>query len=288
MRVSLHHVTQYRYDRKVRLGPQIIRLRPAPHYHGHLLGYSMTLEPADADIRWQPDPFGNQTAEVRFADKTDLFRVSVELTIDHQTTHAADVLLSADDGHFPLRYEPRLIRELAPYRHTGPAGPLFQQYLKAADPHGMRTAEFVVMLNQALHRDIRYRIRKEHGVQTPERTLQEGSGSCRDSGWLLVQLLRHSGFAARFVSGYLIQLPSEGMEPSNPEVSSSELHAWCEVYLPGAGWTGLDPTSGRLTDVGHVPLACAPDPAAAAPVEGSVEPCEVDFSYRIDIAATDA
>ena len=296
MRVSLHHITQYRYDRQVRLGSQIIRLRPAPHYCGRLLSYSLTVEPVDADIQWRHDPFANQTAEVRFADKTDLFRVSValsvdlsvDLTIDHQTNPSVDFSLTSESERLPLNYTPQLIRELAAYRHTQAAGSLFQQYLGTIERHDMRTAALVVMLNQKLHRDIRYRIRKEHGVQTPEQTLQEGSGSCRDSGWLLVQLLRHCGFAARFVSGYLIQLPSEGIEPSNPAVSANELHAWCEVYLPGAGWIGLDPTSGLLADVGHVPLACAPDPSAAAPIEGSVEPCEVDFSYRIALSALDA
>lgn len=290
MRVSLHHVTQYLYDRKVRLGPQIIRLRPAPHYRGHLLDYSMTLEPEGAYIHWRNDPFENQTAEVRFPDMTELFRVSVELMIDKQTINPFDFSLATDAERLPLTYEPSLIRALAPYRHTEPAGQLFQQYLGAIDRSGMGTTEFVVMLNQRLHRDIRYRLRKEHGVQTPEQTLQASSGSCRDSGWLLVQLLRHCGFAARFVSGYLIQLPS-GMDGAGPspgsQVDPTELHAWCEVFLPGAGWIGLDPTSGLLTDEGHVPLACAPDPAAAAPIEGIVEPCDVRFSYQIAITAMD-
>ena len=288
MRVSLQHITQYQYDRQVRLGPQIIRLRPAPHYRGHLLSYSMTLEPVGADIEWKEDPFANQTAAVLFQEKTDLFRVSVELMIDKGTNPPVDVSPTSDAGDCPPDYEPQLIRELAAYRHVEPAGPLFQQYLGTIDCRDLRPSEFVMMLNQRLHRDIRYRIRKEHGVQTPEQTLQERSGSCRDSGWLLVQLLRHCGFAARFVSGYLIQLPSDRIDQPNPEVSATELHAWCEVYLPGMGWTGLDPTSGLLADDGHLPLACAPDPAAAAPIEGSVEPCAVEFSYRIAITAIDA
>jgi len=287
MRVSLHHITRYRYDRQVRLGPQIIRLHPAPHYRGHLLRYSMTLEPSGADIQWIPDAFANQTAEVRFPDHTDVFRVSVELMIDKGTISPLAVSPTADAGHGPPHYAPPLIRALAPYRHTAPAGRLFQAYLSTIDVRHLPAATFVMMMNQKLHQDIRYRIRQEHGVQTPEHTLRDGSGSCRDSGWLLVHLLRHCGFAARFVSGYLIQLPSDTSERTNPDLSSSELHAWCEVYLPDAGWVGLDPTSGLLTDEGHVPLACAPDPAAAAPIEGSVESCEVDFSYRIAITVMD-
>ena len=291
MRISLHHVTEYLYDRKVGLGPQIIRLRPAPHYRGHLLSYSMRVEPQDLDIRWSNDAFSNQTAEVVFTGATTLFRVIVDLAIEKQATDTSGCSAVPDTKPMPPTYEPALIRELAPYRRTEPAGPQCLAYLKTIAHDELPMSDFVTKLNQKLHRDIRYRIRKEHGVQTAEETLRSRSGSCRDSGWLLVQLLRHYGCAARFVSGYLIQLPpGSDASGSLPETSPdpTELHAWCEVYVPGIGWTGLDPTSGLLTDDSHIPLACAPDPAAAAPVEGHVEPCEVNFSYRISISPVES
>jgi len=288
MRIALHHVTEYLYDRAVALGPQIIRLCPAPHYRGYLLNYSMRVEPEGVDIRWSKDAFANQMAEVLFSGTTRFFRVIVDLTIDQQATeHTAPPLVS-EAPPMPPAYEPPLIRELAPYRRTEPAGPQCQAYLRTIERGDLRTADFAVRMNQKLHQDIRYQIRTEHGVQTVEETLQKRSGSCRDSSWLLVQLLRHCGFAARFVSGYLIQLPSgagAAESVAKSAVDPTELHAWCEVYLPNIGWTGLDPTSGLPADHSHVPLACAPDPAAAAPIEGQVEPCEVDFSYRIDLSA---
>ena len=288
MRIALHHVTEYLYDRPVALGPQIIRLCPASHYRGHLLSYSLRVEPEGVDIRWSNDAFANQTAEVLFSGKTRLFSVIVDLTIQQQVTEPSALAHVAETQPMPPAYEPPLIRELAPYRRTEPAGPQCQAYLRTVERGDLRTADFVTRMNQKLHQDIRYQVRKEHGVQTVEETLQKRSGSCRDSSWLLVQLLRHCGFAARFVSGYLIQLPSgAAAATSRPHsaVDPTELHAWCEVYLPNTGWTGLDPTSGLPADDSHVPLACAPDPAAAAPVEGQVEPCEVDFSYRIDLSA---
>lgn len=288
MRITLHHVTEYFYDRAVALGPQIIRLCPAPHYRGHLLNYSMRVEPEGVDIRWSKDAFANQMAEVLFSGTTRFFRVIVNLTIDQQATEHTAPPLVGEAPPMPPAYEPPLIRELAPYRRTEPAGPQCQAYLRTIERGDLGTADFAVRMNQKLHQDIRYQIRTEHGVQTVEETLQKRSGSCRDSSWLLVQLLRHCGFAARFVSGYLIQLPSgagAAESVAKSAVDPTELHAWCEVYLPNIGWTGLDPTSGLPADHSHVPLACAPEPAAAAPIEGQVEPCEVDFSYRIDLSA---
>jgi uncharacterized protein (DUF2126 family) len=164
--------------------------------------------------------------------------------------------------------------------------PLVTEYLKKVNTTKQRTIDFLVGINQLVQKDVGYTIRMEPGVQTPEETLTKGTGSCRDSGWLLVQLLRHLGLAARFVSGYLIQLTSDVKAvdgPNGPEKDFTDLHAWCEVFLPGAGWIGLDPTSGLLAGEGHVPLACTPQPSSAAPVEGGVDKCEVTFAHHMQV-----
>jgi hypothetical protein len=144
----------------------------------------------------------------------------------------------------------------------------------------------MVEINAALQDAIDYQIRMEPGVQTPEETLQKASGSCRDSAWLLVSLLRHLGLASRFVSGYLIQLKPDVKSLDGPvgsEIDFTDLHAWTEVYLPGAGWIGFDLTSGLLAGEGHIPLACSPDPSSAAPVTGGVEPCESEMEHEMTV-----
>src|SRR3989442_8395661 len=197
-----------------------------------------------------------------------------------------DFFLEPHAEHYPFEYESWQRDELAPYFKREPLTPLFECYLHGIPREKKRSNNFLVDLNRQLSQDIKYLIRLEPGVQTPEETLAKRSGSCRDSGWLLVQLLRHLGLAARFVSGYLIQLkpdvkPLEG--PAGTDADFTDLHAWCEVYLPGAGWVGLDPTSGLLASEGHIPLACTPEPSSAAPVTGVTDKCEVEFSHEMRI-----
>ena len=284
--VTLTHVTDYRYDRPVQLGPQVVRLRPAPHCRSRILSYALKVEPASPFINWQQDPFANYQARLVFPDKVRDFKVTVDLVVEMAVYNPFDFFLEPGAQTFPFRYEPALADELAPYRVVEAAGPRLQAYLARIDRHPSPSIDFLVALNQRVQSDVKYLIRMEPGVQTPEETLTLASGSCRDSAWLLVQLLRHLGLAARFVSGYLIQLAPDVKAldgPSGTEVDFTDLHAWCEVYLPGAGWIGLDPTSGLLAGEGHVPLACTPQPSSAAPIEGHMDPAEVEFSHHMQV-----
>ena len=284
--VALNHVTHYQYDRLVNLGPQVIRLRPAPHSRTKVLSYSQRIEPAKHFINWQQDPFANYQARLVFPEPTREFKVTVDLVVEMAVYNPFDFFLEPSAEEFPFTYSTTQSAELAPYLVTEPMTPLLGQYLLKVDRAKQRTIDFLVNLNQMVQKDVGYTIRLEPGVQTPEETLTKGTGSCRDSGWLLVQLLRHLGLAARFVSGYLIQLTSDVKAvdgPNGPEKDFTDLHAWCEVFLPGAGWIGLDPTSGLLAGEGHIPLACTPQPSSAAPVEGGVDKCEVEFAHHMQV-----
>jgi uncharacterized protein (DUF2126 family)/transglutaminase-like putative cysteine protease len=284
--VALNHVTHYRYDRLVSLSPQVVRLRPAPHCRTPILSYSLRVEPAVHFINWQQDPFANHLARLVFPERTREFKVTVDLVAEMAVYNPFDFFLEPQAENFPFAYAPELKHDLAPYLATGPLTPLLKAWVASVPRQSMRTIDFIVYMNQRLQREIGYLIRMEPGVQTPEDTLRKASGSCRDSGWLLVQLFRHLGLAARFVSGYLIQLKADVKSldgPSGTEVDFTDLHAWCEVYLPGAGWIGLDPTSGLLAGEGHIPVACTPEPSSAAPVSGAVDESEVEFSHHMAV-----
>jgi len=284
--VALNHVTHYRYDRRVSLGPQTVRLRPAAHSRTRILSYALKVQPSKHFVNWQQDPQGNYLARLVFPEKTTELRIEVDLIAEMAVLNPFDFFLEPYAQHCPFDYETTEKRELAPYLITETPGPLVAEYLRTIPRHKTRTIDFLVALNQRLARDVRYLIRLEPGVQTPEQTLLKASGSCRDSSWLLAQLLRHLGLATRFVSGYLIQLAADVKSldgPSGPTTDFTDLHAWCEVYLPGAGWIGLDPTSGLLAGEGHIPLACTPEPSSAAPISGAVDESEVEFSHSMKV-----
>lgn len=283
---ALHHVTHYKYDRLVQLGPQVVRLRPAPHCRSNVISYSLKVEPAEHFVNWMQDPFANYQARLVFPEKTREFKVTVDLVVEMAVYNPFDFFLEPQAENFPFKYTASQAEELAPYLVTEEATPLVSAYLDKIDRKEQRTIDFLVGLNQQVQKDVNYLIRMEPGVQTPEETLTNGSGSCRDSGWLLVQLLRHCGLAARFVSGYLIQLTPDVKAldgPSGTTVDFTDLHAWCEVFLPGAGWVGLDATSGLMAGEGHIPLACTPTPSSAAPIEGGVDESEVEFGHEMKV-----
>ena len=283
---ALHHKTSYTYDRLVTLGPQVVRLRPAPHCRTPILSYSLKVEPADHFLNWQQDPHSNYLARLVFPEKVTHFSVTVDVVADMSVYNPFDFFLEPYAEQFPFTYEKKLAVELAPFLRKHPRKEKFGALVASLDRKPQRTIDFLVGLNSRISSLVRYLIRLEPGVQTPEQTLTLASGSCRDSAWLLVNTLRHAGLAARFVSGYLIQLKADVKSldgPSGAEKDFTDLHAWCEVYLPGAGWVGLDPTSGLLAGEGHIPLACSPEPSGAAPISGGVDEAGVEFGFAMEV-----
>ncbi|MGV3660825.1 MAG: DUF2126 domain-containing protein [Prosthecobacter sp.] len=292
--VALYHRTSYKYDRPVGLGPQVVRLRPAPHARTRILGYTLKVTPELHFLNWQQDPQSNYLARLVFPEKTREFSVEVEVVAEMAVFNPFDFFLEPEAEHFPFDYDKSLDHELAPFLKCEGLTPRFIEYfteveneLLGMEPWPLRTIDMLVAVNQRLWKDISYTIRMEPGVQTPEETLKLRSGSCRDTSWLMVQLMRRLGVAGRFVSGYLIQLKPDVKSldgPSGTEVDFTDLHAWCEVYLPGAGWIGLDPTSGLLAGEGHIPLAATPDPGSAAPISGTIsEKCETEFDFDMRV-----
>ncbi len=284
--VGLHHTSRYSYDRPASLGPQVVRLRPAPHCRSRIPSYSLTVTPARHFVNWQQDPHGNWLARYVFPEKTTEFSMTVDLRADLEVINPFDFFVEPYAEKWPFKFPPELNEDLAAFVATDPATPRLKEFIASIAREPRNTVEFLVDLNQRLQRMIRYLIRMEPGVQMPDETLAAGAGSCRDTAWFLVQILRHIGLPARFVSGYLIQLtadvkPLEGA--AGTALDFTVLHAWTEVYLPGAGWIGLDATSGLLCGEGHIPLAATPHFRSAAPVTGMVEPCEVSFSYDMSV-----
>ena len=284
--IALSHSTRYRYDRRVSLSPHVVRLRPAPHCRTPVLSYALRITPDDHFLNWQQDPHGNYLARVVFPSTTTELTIDVDLVAEMSVFNPFDFFLEPAAEQAPFEYEPWLRKDLAPYLEVTPPGPGLVRFLASVDLTPRRTIDFLVELNQRLASEIRYIIRLEPGVQEAEETLSRQCGSCRDTGWLLVQILRHLGLAARFVSGYLIQLTADVKSldgPSGPATDFTDLHAWAEVYLPGAGWVGLDPTSGLFAGEGHLPVAATPEPFSAAPVTGGVDECEVEFEHHMAV-----
>ena len=271
IRVALNHKTQYLYDQPVQLGPHIFRLRPAVHSRTPIESYSLRIKPEKHFINWQQDPFGNYQARVVFPEKTRELSIEVDLVADMTVLNPFDFFVEEYAEKYPFAYDDQLRKELGPYLEINERGPLLEEFLRKIDRTPTPIVDFLVGLNQRVYQHVSYTVRLEVGVQTCEETLSRALGSCRDSGWLLVQILRHLGMATRFVSGYLVQLTADVKSldgPSGPEHDFTDLHAWAEVYVPGAGWIGLDPTSGLFAGEGHIPLACTADPISAAPVTG--------------------
>jgi transglutaminase-like putative cysteine protease len=283
--VSLRHTTRYLYDRLVALGPHEIRLKPAPARRTAVASYTLAVRPAPHTMHAYFDAAGNDVARVIFHDKASLLEIDVALTADLAPINPFDFLVDPGAERFPLAYSDAARPDLAPFLATGGSRERLGRWLEdlrsAEKPDGSDTIDLLARINERVKRDIAYVTRIEHGVRSSEETVMLRSGSCRDSSWLLTETLRHLGIAARFVSGYLIQL--SGSTPDAPATDSADLHAWAEAYVPGAGWIGLDPTSGMFAAEGHLALARGATPALAAPVTGSVEPCNSQMQFSMSV-----
>jgi transglutaminase-like putative cysteine protease len=289
MRFALVHRTSYRFDRAVGLAPHEIRLRPAPHAQLRIDAYALDVEPASRTLHWQQDPFANWVARLTFPDRASLLELRVELSGELVDVNPFNFFVDPAAAGFPFAYAPMVRHALAPYldgslacnetadrRDDLLAG--WVDAFRATITPGEETIGLLVRLNRQLRGDVDYVVREAQGVQGAAQTLALRSGSCRDSAWLLILILRRLGIAARFVSGYLLEFAADGDER---DVGS--LHAWAEAFVPGAGWIGLDPTSGLLAAGGHIPLACAADPDMAATVTGTTDVCTVTFDTAIDV-----
>ncbi|XMO86369.1 transglutaminase family protein [Algibacter sp. AS12] len=283
LKIVISHKTKYKYDRPVSLSPHIFRLRPAPHSRTPIEAYSIKITPENQFFNWQQDPFGNYMARLIFPEKTTELTIDVEIIADLKTINPFDFFVEEYAEEYPFVYKEETKKELLPYLEITDKGKLLQDFLKTLDYTPRKTIYFLIDINQKIYEFLNYNIRMDPGVQTCEETLDSKSGSCRDYAWLFVQTLRHLGFGARFVSGYLVQLKSDEKSldgPSGPEEDFTDLHAWAEVYLPGAGWIGFDATSGLLAGEGHIPLACTPTFESAAPVTGMSDVCETEFFFE--------
>jgi len=290
IQVALYHQTRYSFDRPIALSPHEFRLRPAAHCRTPILSYSIKVAPEKHFVNWQQDAYGNYVARYVFPEPTRELVVEVDLTADMTVINPFDFFVEASAERYPFTYEERLSSELSPFRTVEPAGPLLSAWIERFKREHLgapiNSVDLLVALNREIQREVKYVVRLEPGVYTPEETLERKIGSCRDSDWLLVHILRHLGFAARFVSGYLIQLTADVKAldgPSGPEADFTDLHAWAEAFVPGAGWIGLDATSGLMAGEGHIPLACTAVPASAAPVYGFSDLAEVQFDFSMRV-----
>lgn len=283
----LRHRTVYDFDRLVSLAPHEVRLRPAPHTRVPVLAYAFAVEPASRTLHWQQDPFANWVARLTFPERARRLAIDVELAAAYVDVNPFDFFVDPSAYTWPFAYAADVARALAPYRalpaEAGARLAAWVAAFRASVGNDEATIAMLVRLNRVLRDDVDYRVRDEPGVQSAETTLAAGQGSCRDSAWLLLTILRHLGFGARYVSGYLVELADDA-EGAGGTRDRGSLHAWVEAFVPGAGWVGLDPTSGLFATGGHIPLACAAEPGMAAPVSGTTDVCETTFSATIELA----
>ena len=282
VRVAITHESRYLFDKPVVLLPHIVRLRPSPYCKTPIEAYTLSIEPNKHFLHWHQDLFGNYLARLFFPEPSAHLSCVVECVANLVPINPFDFLLEPYAVLWPFQYPSELSKYLEPYFQLQEDSRALQDWLQSLDSLPNDTTSFILEVTRCLSRDIAYIRRDELGVQSPEETLAKRRGSCRDSAWLLIHVFRKLGIAARFISGYLVQLAEE-----QEGQDTVDLHAWVEVYLPGAGWLGLDPTSGLLAAEGHIPLAAVPDPAMAAPITGATAPCKSEAIFSLSVRRLD-
>lgn len=264
VRATLSHTSRYTYDRDVVFGPHTLRLRPAARPHRIIRNYSLRITPEPQSLHWQHDALGNWQARALFKEPARSLIVETRFETESESHNPFDFLVAPEAMLLPFAYTPETARALAPFLALEKPGPRLRDFVGSLPHEDRETVAHLVDLTRRIHGEFGYLRREEAHTQDPEETLRAGIGACRDLAWLMTETLRAKGLAARYVSGYSIA-------PDEARHDEAELHAWCEVYLPGAGWIGLDPTAGVLASGGHVPLAATAHYAEAAPIEGTAE-----------------
>jgi transglutaminase-like putative cysteine protease len=263
-RLQIHHLTRYRYAETVTLLPHTLYLRPRDGHDVRVQSSRLDISPA-FDIRWKRDIFDNSVAVVAFRQPAAELTISSEVVVEHYEEQPLEFVLEDSARRFPFNYEASDHIDLAPYQR--PLFPDEQDRVKDwiagifAPGSEEETIELLTRINREIAGTLKYQPREMPGVQSPATTLDSGRGSCRDFATLFIEVCRQLGLAARFISGYLLN-------ESVPQ-DMTATHAWLEVFLPGSGWRGFDPTSGELVGGDHIAVAVHRHPEAVPPVSGS-------------------
>lgn len=277
--LEIVHHTQYNFSKPVQASPHIIRLNPTLNYKNKILEHSLQVFPEVFHQNNHLDVYGNPISRLVFLSKIEFLTVEVKMKVEVQDINPFDFFLSLAIENYPFKYPNSVQSYLQSYLEVVD-DEVIEHWLKSKNPPKQhKTLDYVTSLNKLVHQHLNYTVRLEPGVYSPKETIEKGGGSCRDYSWLLVNMYRMHGIAARFVSGYLIDL---NFEVDNKDQLS--LHAWVEVYLPGAGWLGLDPTSGLLVTAYYIPLCAVPHYKDAAAISGNTEVCEVSMSYLSSVS----
>lgn len=263
-RLRITHLTEYRYHSPVTFGPHRALVRPREGHDVHIESSQLSISPA-SKMRWIRDMYGNSIANIEFLQSGDSLRMFSEVVVAHYDENPLDFVIEPDAVSYPFQYQMDEQAELIPYRLSAfprAAAGLRDWMLEFYKPGQLiGTFELLSRLNTAIFESFTYVRREEPGIQTPTQTLATRSGSCRDLATLMMEAARHWGFGARFVSGYLHTAPGATQHGAT--------HAWTEIYIPGAGWRGFDPTNNTFAGTKHVSVAVGRDPNRAAPLSGS-------------------
>jgi transglutaminase-like putative cysteine protease len=269
-RLSVHHTTVYRYAKPVRFGPHRLMLRPRDSHDLRLVATELALAPA-AEIRWLHDVFGNSVAIAEFTGEAEELRIESTLHLERYGLVRPVFQLERDAVSYPFVYSSEdradLGRQLE--RHSpDPAGTIEAWAKQFVRDKPTDTLQLLADINNSIKAEFAYQTREEEGTQTPIETLQRHSGTCRDYAFLMMEAVRSLGFGARFVTGYLYDPKLEGMGDDGT-IGAGATHAWCEIYLPGAGWVEYDPTNALIGSEALIRVAVTRDPSQASPISGS-------------------